>query len=602
MGFLQRSKSAAIVEQNNRWKKDEAVPEHPNIPTTDGVQKKSMSQERPKTADDRRSRSFSRPRTATCATKAMDRGADLQIPGQPIEIKAGDEVFNFPTPSPRLPPKSATFQTFQPAPSSLKLSESPAIGVALGSPTQATMPKQVPMPSWGRSFTADHISNRMPVNPPPARTPPAIPEQAETDVQKSALRQKKSSWKKFGALFGRKAAKPVAEEPFYKLKVPQDHDRFKTQLHPDFPTPEPSPLPNRVHRRTPSMTRGMARFEARAEADLASFMPDGKARKMRSPSMIQKDGFSPMFRALNYPRDSEDMFRTVLEERTDSPLSMDEKTELGATPSTPRLDLDLPDPKFERYSVMFEKLLDEPRPSLLERRQSKLQRKKSVKTLDPVSAAGEEGETPRLVINGVPQRSATAPQLQKSLSINVGKKMHSAGTATDESGTALHRPRPIQRSKTAPPNAVSPLAQTFARAKTAMMGRSPRSPGIENEIPETPMTIATVSDSDSVAIINNEIGTLHRKMDQAEPSWDMITSEPAKVDSERRPDPYRRVKSPEDLERQIVQVSVARQVSVSKARRQVQQAVASKQALRPRVVEVSKDRKSTVVLIESGDD
>ena len=71
---------------------------------------------------------------------------------------------------------------------------------------------------------------------------------------------------------------------------------------------------------------------------------------------------------------------------------------------------------------------------------------------------------------------------------------------------------------------------------------------------------------------------------------------------EERQGLYPRVKSPEDLERQIVQVSVARQVSVSRARRQVQQAAASKQPLRPRVVELSKNRKSTVVLIESGDD
>ena len=35
----------------------------------------------------------------------------LHIPGQTIEIKAGDDIFSFPTPSPRLPPKSATFQT-----------------------------------------------------------------------------------------------------------------------------------------------------------------------------------------------------------------------------------------------------------------------------------------------------------------------------------------------------------------------------------------------------------------------------------------------------------------------------------------------------------
>lgn len=604
MGFLQRSKSAAVVE-TIRGKKDEAGAEYrdASATTTSGEQKKSVSQERPKTADDRRSRSFSRPRTATGTTKIAHRSVELQVSGPTIEIKAGDEIFNFPTPSPRLPPKSATFQ---PSPSPLNLSGnlsgSPAIGVALGSPSHP------PMPSWGRSFTVDHISNRMPVQPAPARAPPSVPEQTENGSQKTELRKKKSPWRTLGGLFGRKPSKRDVDEPFYKLKLPQERDKQRSQLHPDFPTPEPSPLPDRTprkHARTPSMTRGMARFEARAEADFASFNPDGKPRKMRSPSMIQNEGFSPMFRALKYHRDSEDMFRPVHEERTDSPLSMNEKNGLGATPSTPRLDLDIPDSKFERYSVMFEKLLDEDRkPSLLERRQSKLQRNKSVKTLDTVNSAGEEAGVSPLEVPEVPQRSATSPHLKKQLSIKISKKMHSgAVTTSDENGTAIHRPRPILRSKTAPPNAMSPLAQSFSRAKTALLGRTPTSPArIENEVPETPMTIATLSDSDSVAVINNELGQLHRKLDATEPSWDMITGEAAKIDPEESPSRYPRVKSPEDLERQIVQVSVARQVSVSRARQQVQRAVSSKQPLRPRVVELSKDRKSTVVLIESGDD
>jgi hypothetical protein len=52
----------------------------------------------------------------------------------------------------------------------------------------------------------------------------------------------------------------------------------------------------------------------------------------------------------------------------------------------------------------------------------------------------------------------------------------------------------------------------------------------------------------------------------------------------------------ERFNRQIVQVSVARQVSVSKARRRVADAVEVKQPLRPRVVELGKNRKSTLVI------
>lgn len=96
-------------------------------------------------------------------------------------------------------------------------------------------------------------------------------------------------------------------------------------------------------------------------------------------------------------------------------------------------------------------------------------------------------------------------------------------------------------------------------------------------------------------------------------TWDMLNANPntpaipqRRVSLARRepPDhnPYHRVKSPEDLESRVVQVSVARQVSVSKARKQVRQAVDAKQPLRPRVVELSKNRKSTMVLIEGGEE
>ena len=606
MSFVQRTKSANAVEQSKRGRKDEAVAEHRDASPKDRRQKTARSQERPKTAgDDKRSRSFSRPRTATRAT---DHTNELQGLGQTIEIKAGNETFNFPTPSPRLPPKSATFHA---SPSPLSVRRSPSIGVALGSPSQ------VAMPAWGRSHTADHVSTRMPLPPQPMRAPPQIPNVTLPDEQ---IRRKKS-WKVFGGLFGRKAAKSTIEEPFYKLKVPEEHGKDPNYLYPrsiaaSTPSPRHSPLPQRwpipqrspsspggQPRRTPSITRGIARFEARAEADLASFNPDVKPKKMRSPSMVQKEGFSPMFRALGQPRDSEDMFRPDHMERNDSPMSMNEKPCLSATPSTPRLDLEIPDSKFERYSVMFEKLLEEPKPSLLERRQSRLQSKKSLKTLDPVESVAEEGSTPQRESSGLLQRSITSPHIKKTLSIRIGKKADNAVATTAEQGTAIHRPRPIQRSKTTAAGAPSPLAQSFAKAKMAILGRSPRSPAFaENVLPPTPMTAATLSDSDSVAVIENDLNNLQRNMDQAGPNWDMITSKPAKLDVSDRPDPYLRVKSPADLEKQIVQVSVARQVSVSKARQQVQQAVASKQPLRPRIVELSKDRKSTVVLIETEED
>jgi hypothetical protein len=265
---------------------------------------------------------------------------------------------------------------------------------------------------------------------------------------------------------------------------------------------------------------------------------------------------------------------------------------------------------------MFEKVLDEPKQSLLERRQSKSKKKKSLLILDPVNSTAQAVLSPDVPSNSAPHRSATSPGLRKRLSIKIGKKDRNAGAVVptvDEPATALHRPRPIGRSKTAPPGSQSPVAQNFLKTskQPAMSSLTPTSQTFsvsENSLPPTPTTTNTaMSDIDSVAIIQTSTKNLRRKPSQTEPSWEMLTSKamsPEPKDSRRERDAYSRVKSPEELEKQIVQVSVARQVSVSKARKTVQAAISTKQPLRPRVVELGRDRerKSTVVLIEGGDD
>lgn len=371
------------------------------------------------------------------------------------------------------------------------------------------------------------------------------------------------------------------------------------------------------------MTRGMARLEARAQADRVAFMEKEERaeqqdapRVVRTPSMIQKAGFSPTFGSFGAPRTSEEIFKSIdaAGSRNDSPLSV---TEAGPL----RLDLDIPDHHMERYSVMFEKFLGDSnrRPSIIERRQSKLQKKRSLKRLDEINSRTH------IEMPSVPQRSATSPHLSKmpSLSIKTGKKVRSpkvSPLAAEPPVTALHRPRPPKRSNTTPAKAASPVKQqNFSKPRMVMVTgppadgtaeHPPQPRGLslysENSLPPTPTSDRPSTEDRSLpappAIVK------HAADDSG--TWDMLTANPntaaipaRQASLQRRdPDPYRRVKSPEDLEGRIVQVSVARQVSVSKARTQVRQAEVSKQPLRPRVVELSKNRKSTVVLIEGGED
>ncbi|KXT00017.1 hypothetical protein AC578_4862 [Pseudocercospora eumusae] len=568
---------------------DEAVEEH----------RKSMA-DRPKSAGvDTRKRSASSAPHPKC-------GQDLQKVGQTIEYTAGLDTFRFPTPSPHMPPRSATLQngtrfpgmpsrsaTYQQTSSPLTYQESPHIGRAIGSPSNAP-------PSWGRSYTLDYISNKMPNHAPPGRAPPAVPATAEMKQESPETRKKKSSWKAFSSMF-RKSSKRNTDNSFYHVKtsaqpktvgVPYEAPELDRPGTPGTPlsclrasSPDPGMF---THSRTPSYQRSHSRLDERNE-NRTSFMPAVKSRLLRSPG--KRDGS----KSPNPWRASEDICRGR-DGRHDSPMSNRENEDMPI-PKTLKLDLDLPAPEFPRYSVMFEKLLNgDSKPSLLERRQSKMHKTKAERRRN-----GDTGVSDSLQVNtngGGVKRALTSPHLTRSLSIRVdGKKI------AEEPETAVHKPRPIQRSKTAPPGAVSPIAAAFMRQKEAQVDSSPDSPHSlmfsEPSLPPTPTTITTCTDTSSIKRVIEDSG----------PSGDvMITSDTTAVASDdlsshrsARTEPYPRVKSPEDLERQIVQVSVARQVSVSRARTRVQRAASSKtaaQPLRPRVVELTKNRKSTVGVVE----
>ena len=246
----------------------------------------------------------------------------------------------------------------------------------------------------------------------------------------------------------------------------------------------------------------------------------------------------------------------------------------------PRLDLDIPNGEMERYSVMFEKLL-EPRVSILERRNSKMPRTKSnargARNLKPLPL--QPTQLMDVPVRNLPQRSVTSPHLTRDVPTSRTLK-------SDTTTAAAH---PLHRSNTAPPSATSSIAPNFSRPKASAPTISSADTVSE---PTTPTTLRAPSlYYDAPAIVEPDL----------EASYPL--RQRRSVDSLDVPQGlYPRVKSPEDLERQIVNVSVARQVSVSRARRQVEHAVISRQPLRPRVVELGKNRKSTMVLIESGED
>ncbi|KAK0930258.1 hypothetical protein LTR57_001427 [Friedmanniomyces endolithicus] len=613
----------------------------------------------------------------------------LSVIGETIEIKAGGDTFNFPTPSPRLP-SSTTQQGKGPSttglrqassslrePSSqseepLRLPPTPGIGRAIGSPSQAP-------PTWGSSYTADEMNGRMMMGRAAAKTGHGQNGIQEDTAAETAtlpripeLRRKESRWKTLGGLFARKhprAPSAAVSESFYKVQLPPpppQHSPSPYAFRPSMDMPG-SLSPGMVrspgsisthHSRTPSINRGLARAEARAEADRQSFMP-GVERMIGGHVKRRSVGtpLSPIAGGLaEDARTSVDLFGTA--QRSGPGVDVGTTTgDVGgpdgrAMPRMPRLDLDIPGAEMERYSVMFEKLL-EPRQSILERRQSKAKRQKSVvggrvarKELPAVPTATEEicGPSPVEVqmaaaaMMGPVQSRARAKfdghagvedecgELETSILVAAGADggNGSAPPAPDPAlenrsdwlriacGAQLLETETFQRR-----GVDGRLADQYARVASAGRGESPSDTTNIMALPsklDTPHETLSVAKRRAASRCNDSVD---------EQSWDMLTSLPSstpkasprfpQAQQQQRPGepqqqqaPYPHIKSPADLERQIVQVSVARQVSVSKARKLVQRAqVESRLPLRPRVVEMKGrgERKSThVVLIEGGED
>lgn len=539
------------------------------------------------------------------ATEEPDTTDEMLAPNDTIDFRAGNDTFSFPTPSPRFPDKNASYLS---TPSPLATAQSsPRIGIALGSPSNA--------PMYNRSYTTGQLPTRTQRQQVPVTA--QTWDQTSSQPQRPELKKSKSAWKSFGKLFKSKHAKQDVMEPFDGI-TSQQHgsapvlpakDRLGV-LRSTTPSPVPGSVPSH-HSHNGSVTRGITRFEARAEADRANYMASVDRSVASYQASLTGQPMSGLAKDTQSspPRGQPDI-KKQLPRQPGMPNVEDEWP--SAIPRTPKLDIDIPNVQLDRYSVMFEKLL-QPRASILERRQSRL-------TLLGSDASGKNDSATALVLPSkeseplpaVPQRSVTSPHLTRMppLSIKVDKREKSKKKQTlqEAKPVAFHRPRQLARSNTAPPDAMSPVKSAFARkamppvAETSRPSADspPSSPAYsEASLPPTPNTVHTVGESVSISVPPFDPSTMPTPRTskyhmQAPPIPDVANSEDEAVPDSR----YLRVKSPEDLERQIVQVSVARQVSVSKARRQVRNTVEVKQPLRPRVVELGKNRKSTVGMIE----
>ncbi|KAM0720687.1 hypothetical protein Q7P37_004824 [Cladosporium fusiforme] len=432
-------------------------------------------------------------------------------------------------------------------------------------------PKPLP-PPYGRSATEPVITTT-------SHQP--LPAQAYTwsnqseEAQRPQIRKQRSAWKTFGDFFKGKQSKQPTPEPFYNIQPPSN----------DALTATPkrtlgkvgvldSPLPSPVH---------------------------GTGKRVDSGRSLQ-DSSPPQTKRANRGK-SQNFSRPN--------LNIDNCT-LDEPNSTPKLDTVIPDGGFPRYSVMFEKLLEpKPKPSLLERRLSKRTQMERINAQDSNNAV--TGETTSL------QRSVTSPHLTRmpSLTIHVANSNHA--TKSKATHHSSRRPAAPKRSNTTPTTAHLALpafnARTPVTAKAIPLPK--QSTNSSSTTSANPTTVISSPDSINSMLSENSLPPTPTTATSIASSIDTTvfgpssTSKATTTPSPPPPIPSRSAERPhlmrnpptgtEPFNRQIVQVSVARQVSVSKARRRVADASEVKQPLRPRVVELGKNRKSTLVMIEGGD-
>ncbi|KAK4981840.1 hypothetical protein LTR66_009666 [Elasticomyces elasticus] len=514
------------------------------------------------------------------------RAAELHIPKQTIDITDGERTFSFSTPSTEMLPHSAVLP-----------SGDYTITTSTGSAPQAA--------EWGRSHTTGVTEMSRNTRHHPDRKPFSSGAAMDSNVPDDFVKRPKlSAWKSFSKLFQKKQSKLHISEPFHDVLQSTPH---VVPLAPVSPRVfVPSDAQSSIVRNK-SVSRSLRRQKSRAEIDLKEFARNQHAMPMPSVKNKPEEAIDGQIRV------GEEMKETVKALTNAARMSLEHTKGQSDVPQgtgrTPQLNVNIPNVEMERYSVMFEHQLRPKAGSLLERRHGAM---KTLKPTDHMSvrttvSGGED-------INS--HRKAPPPSTIRRPLLSLFPRPDAG--SSQPPNLAFHRPQELQRSKTAPPGAISPARMRFERGMGSIRASPDSSPvSYDAALSPTPtssdrQTFLSFNndDDDDITIVTRDRPPLVSRPD--DPKWNMTTSETVHVDDgtdnnnnddpkatlnlQRRP----RSKSPEDSEQQqhAVQISLARQVSISRARERVKRPSVSKHPSRPTVVEL-KNRKSTLVLIEN---
>lgn len=543
--MLGRSKSLRLKNSQKDLRQQEDLPAPPltgtdSEPRNDGQSLKPAAHttnpgKRVDTPDQ-----VQRPRTSS---RPGDRSRHFHKKGAPISITSDDHTYNFPLPT----PKTVLYTA--------EIHEDSTIGIALGSPTTPA--------HWNQNTRAtDFVTNQ-------PRITTQISYDNSTDSSDTSHDMAKPKMSRWRSLFGRKASHNVQQTPFYQLQqFPSGQNHVDS--YSDVGSQRPRAASRSASRAALSPTatsekqesRKRAKAAKKAAADQAKAKPEAENSTTTTKSPILRER-SPVLP----PKDNWDSPANVPK----STVSSDSENNSPCTlDSGPMLDVDIPDTQMERYSVMFGSLLRPDRPSsLFLRRQANPEK---LKPLNELSMKTEDVDS----VNGLlkPHRRATSPSPAKSPTFSLSLFPPPAQARDNHPPSPreplLHRPRPLQRSNTAP-GALSPNRQTFAQpddvgkksAHTAQ--EEPPTPELATHLKTPTPSIVQSFDSEETAVVVAKDPSLWKPRLE-EPEWEIV-SKLAETTSQVQGENSPRLAKVDEPALEIAQVSlgVARTVSVSRS-------------------------------------
>ncbi|KAI0200358.1 hypothetical protein F4808DRAFT_168331 [Astrocystis sublimbata] len=363
-------------------------------------------------------------------------------------------------PTPDASPRSAPTQRFRSATttaakepmghSTIDLHDG-GIGMALGSPSHPPVFKD----TWGSQNAAPPVKERPPIASPPASRSSSV-DTFEVDEPVSSKKQPQGRWKLFG-LFGKKKSNPSISVAQMSMSISD---------------------PNGLHgtNRPEAIAAAAAAAEAASRAATSQVsLPTDVTSPTRSNTVKSlKQQHKPIvLRSQTMPtgqradEDEQRGGRGGMRVRDDGRLEripMVQRSMTESRPATkPMLNVEIPDANMERYSVMFNGVLNNSNPSLASRRQANVQK---LKTGEGVANGTVDPRKPVLA------RRPSSPQLSSKLALFPTSRQ----TQAQNQNLLPTKLSPRPRSNTSPALLPSPSRATFDRKTPSPQRPSPKRP------------------------------------------------------------------------------------------------------------------------------